>query len=365
MKTKISEVGQLLKSTFQGWMKRDPFKESAIIAYYSIFSLPSLLVIIINVIGFFFAKDVISTEISRQIESAMGQDAAKEIAGIVNNANQAKAGLIPGIVAAVTLLIGATGVFVQLQTVLNNIWGVRQNTTGGIMQTVKNRIFSFGLILSIGFLLLVSLAVSSILASISHWLKSTISPGIATMMYAIEFVISLGVISVLFGLMFKFLPDVKIVWKNVWAGALMTGFLFMLGKYGLSLYFGKANPGSVYGAAGSIVLVLLWVSYSSMIVFFGAEFTKQYALSRGAAIEVTRDAEIIEHNIARTLIPEEHVPAHQSTTFKTVKSEQELERKLDKRSLHLAIKGRQIKEQIIDIFKQRKNQGPREENQAK
>lgn len=294
MKVKFKGIGSILKSTFREWLNEDPFRQSAVIAYYAIFSLPALLVLIINVAGLFFGKEAINGEISRQIGGIMGDDTAKSVEGIIAKASETKAGIISTIIAVVTLLFGATGVFVQLQKTLNMIWDVRQKPDQGIMVEVRHRLFSFGLILSIGFLMLVSLVVSSVLAALSHYLEGVFPDAIAYLFFAVEFAFSLAIISVLFLLMFKFLPDVRMKWSDLTIGAVITGLLFMLGKYGLSIYFGKADPASAYGAAGSIVLILLWVSYSSMIVFFGAEFTKQYAVYHGAHIEPTKIAEKVD-----------------------------------------------------------------------
>jgi membrane protein len=276
----------------------------------------------------------------------------------VENANQTKAGLVPGIIAIVLLITGATGVFVQLQIVLNQIWNVKQKSQNGVLAIVKNRIFSFGLILAIGFLLLISLVVSSVLASVSHWLEAAFSPAVAYLMYAIEFVVSLGVVSMLFALMFKYLPDVKIAWRSVWMGALLTGFLFIIGKYGLSLYFGKATPGSVYGAAGSIILVLLWVSYSSVIMFFGAEFTKQYAIAKKHSIEVKDTAEAIDNNVAGS---NRNQPLDKKAIDKLINEvnaeqikpmdEDELQKEINRRELHLIVQEIIVRDRIANFFR--------------
>lgn len=294
MKIKIAGFLPILKKTYKGWNEDDPFRQSAIIAYYAIFSLPALLVLIINIAGVFFGKDVVSGEISGQIESVMGAETAKQISEIVGKASETKAGVISTILAVFTIIFGATGVFIQLQKTLNQIWDVRQKTTKGFLKMLKNRLFSFGLIMSIGFLLLVSLVVSSLLAAVSTWLKDILPDIVAVLFFVLEFIVSMSVITVLFALMFKVLPDVKTKWKDVIIGSLLTGFLFILGKYALSFYFGKAAPASAYGVAGSIVLILLWVSYSSMILFFGAEFTKQYAVYHKREIIPTKDADKIE-----------------------------------------------------------------------
>ncbi len=294
MKIRFVGLGKIFKNTFKKWKENDPFRQSAVIAYYAIFSLPALLVLIINIIGSFFGKEALTGEISHQVEGIMGAETAEQVSDIVTKAGEVKAGIISSIIAIITIIFGATGVFVQLQQTLNQIWGVKQKPNNGFFVMLKNRLFSFGLIISIGFLLLISLAVSSVLAAFSHWLEAVFSEGIAYLFFILEFIISFTVISVLFSLMFKVLPDVKMRWRNVLVGSCLTGVLFIIGKYGLSFYFGKAEPASVYGAAGSIILILLWVSYSSMIVFFGAEFTKQYAIYHGAKIVPTKDAEKTE-----------------------------------------------------------------------
>ncbi|MEO5644305.1 MAG: YihY/virulence factor BrkB family protein [Bacteroidia bacterium] len=309
MKINFKSFFPILKATYKGWNADDPFRQSAIIAYYAIFSLPALLVLIINVAGVFFGKEAVGTHISSQIANILGADTAKQISEIVSNASETKAGVISTILAIATILFGATGVFVQLQKTLNQIWDVRQKKTKGIMKMLKNRLFSFGLIMSIGFLLLVSLVVSSLLAALSEWMKGVFPEIVAVLFFTLEFIVSLSVITVLFALMFKVLPDVKIKWKDVAVGSAVTGILFMLGKYALSIYFGKADPASAYGVAGSVVLVLLWVSYSSMILFFGAEFTKQYAVYHGHDIVPTKDADKIE--AGQDSLEQEHEAANE------------------------------------------------------
>jgi membrane protein len=183
------------------------------------------------------------------------------------------------------LIVGATTVFAQFQKSLNIIWDVEADPEkSGIKTLLKTRIFSFGLIVSIGFLLLVSLVVTSVLTALSGWVKQHFPDSVLVLFQILNFIVSFGIVTVLFALMFRFLPDAKIQWRYVWLGSAITALLFTIGKSLLGLYFGKAEPGSVYGAAGSIVLILLWVSYSSMIVFFGAEFTRTYTDERGPGV---------------------------------------------------------------------------------
>ncbi len=273
----LKDIGKLMKITFAAWVKKDPFRESAIIAYYAIFSIPGLLLLIISVTGYFFGKDVVSQNIFDQVATTMGRDTANQVKDMLFNASQVKSTLLGSIIGIIILLIGATGVFVELQKTLNSIWQVKVVPQRGILQMLKSRLFSFGLIFAIAFLLLISLVVSAALAAMSNWIKADTSEAGLYFFHILNFVLSLAIISTLFALMFKILPDAQIKWKHVWLGSIVTGLLFTIGKTALAFYFGKAEPTSIYGATGSVVLILLWVSYSSMIMFFGAEFTAAYA----------------------------------------------------------------------------------------
>jgi membrane protein len=361
MKVRIKGIGSILKKTFREWNASDPFRQSAVIAYYAIFSLPALLVLIINVAGFFFEKEAINGEISRQIGGIMGEETAETVEGIVKKAGEVKAGVISTVIAVVTIIFGATGVFVQLQKTLNEIWNVKLKPDVGFMVELRHRLFSFGLIISIGFLMLISLVISSLLAALSHYFEAIFPEAIAYLFYALEFVVSLAVISTLFLLMFKFLPDVKNRWKDLILGSVITGLLFMFGKYGLSIYFGKAEPASVYGAAGTIVLVLLWVSYSSMIVFFGAEFTQQYALYHGIKAAPTEVAEKFDSSersgvmggvqaekekSAEKKSPYRREQVKHASIMKKVSSKKELEDEITRLEARLAVKKIAIKQQL-------------------
>ncbi len=276
MKSIIRNTGTLFKNTFTGWMNTDPFRQSAVIAYYAIFSMPGLLVLIVAIAGYFFGKETVSENILSQISSTMGTATAVQIKDILTKSSASKSTLFGSIVGILILLMGATGVFVQLQKTLNIIWKVETVTKKGIVAVLRARLFSFGLILAIAFLLLISLVISAMITAVTDILSAEKLNILPVLLHVANFVISLGVISFLFALLFKILPDVKIKWRYVWLGALVTGMLFTIGKTALTYYFEKASPESAYGAAGSVVLILLWVSYSSMILFFGAEFTYQY-----------------------------------------------------------------------------------------
>ncbi len=271
------KIGKLIKATVSNWWKMEPFRQSAVIAYYAIFSLPALLVIIITVAGFAFGADAIDGKIYGQIKDTMGVETADQIKIMLAKAMESKTSVLATIIGIFTMLLGLIGVFVELQKILNMIWKVEAAPQNGRWKFLRNRIFSFGLLLSTAFLLMVFLVISTVLSAASELLHADSSNLLLVLFQIVNFIVSLGTISFLFALMFKFLPDAKINWRQVWIGALITGILFTIGKTALAFYFGKAEPGSGYGAAGSIILILLWTSYSSMILFLGAVFTHTYS----------------------------------------------------------------------------------------
>ncbi|MFD2163532.1 YihY/virulence factor BrkB family protein [Paradesertivirga mongoliensis] len=290
-KFKIRDIPNLLKETYKDWMDDEPFDLSAIVAYYSIFSLPALLIIIVTVAGIAFGREEVQNQLSGQIGSMIGADTAKDVQAMIVSSQQQDNKGIALIIGIATLLFGATGVFMALQKSLNRVWEVKADPKkSGIKTLVKARAVSFGIILAIGFLLLISLTLTAGLTALSDWIKLRLPDIFLYLFYVINFLITLGIISLLFALLFRFLPDVKIEWRSVWTGAIITALLFVLGKYALAFYFGQAEPGSTYGAAGSIILILLWVSYSCLIMFFGAEFTQVYAKKYGHSIEPNANA---------------------------------------------------------------------------
>ena len=291
MELHFKNTPQLLKIAFSNWWKKDPFKESAVIAYYAIFSLPGLLVVILTVAGYFFGAEAVNGQMKSQISSSMGADTADQMQQMIKFASQSKNSMWATIIGIATILVGATGVFAQFQKSLNIIWEVKvDESKAGILAVLRVRLFSFGLILSLAFVLIASLVISTTLAAFGNWLSGHFSDSIIFLIQAVNILLSLLILALLFALMFKFFPDAKIKWNHVWVGSILTAILFELGKILLSLYFGRANPGSGYGAAGSIILILLWVSYSSMIVFFGAEFTHAYAEFHDAYIPPDKNA---------------------------------------------------------------------------
>jgi len=252
MRVRLNDIYTISKTALKEWWLKDPFRESAVIAYYSIFSLPGLLLIIITLAGYFFGRDVANSRVIEQFTKMLGTETAEQIQNIIISASEKGSSIWATLFGLAIILFAATGVFAQ-------------------------RLFSIGVIVSIGFILIVSLVISTLLSAFGNWLSSHFSDSFVIVLQAINFLVSLAILTVLFALMFKYLPDAKIKWKYVWIGSIVTALLFEIGKFGLGYYFGKANPGTDYGAAGSIILILLWASYSSMIVFYGAEFTRAYA----------------------------------------------------------------------------------------
>lgn len=300
---KILEFWKLFKIAFKQWIDKDPFRESAIIAYYAIFSLPGLMVVLITLAGYFFGKSEISGYMNEQIASALGDDTAKQIQVITDKAYDEDASVLATIMGIGTILLGATGVFIQFQKSLNNIWGVKPDSSkSGLWQIIKARLFSLGLIVTIAFLLLISLVITTILSALGGWMQANWPDYIMFLFHILNFIFSLAVISLLFAMMFRFLPDAKIKWRTVWTGAVLTAILFVLGKSALGIYFGQAEPGSGYGAAGFIILILLWTSYSSMIVFYGAEFTKAVSDLRYGKVEPSDHA--VEHDPCEEVMKE-------------------------------------------------------------
>lgn len=286
----LRDFGVLLKETFSQWTEREPFANSIVIAYYTIFSLPGLMVIIINVAGYFYDKGEITSRLTGQIQNMIGGDTARDIEAIIGNASQSKGSTLATLLGIATLIFGATGVFYQMQQILNKMWEVKPKPKQMILKIIKDRIFSFGLILAVGFLLLVSLALSAGLSAFSDWVSVHLSESLNVVFHVADIALSLAIITILFASIYKFLPDAQIRWKDVWPGAILTALLFTLAKFALGLYFGKSDPGSTYAAAGSIILIMLWVSYAGLILLFGAEFTQVYAKRYGKEIRPTAAA---------------------------------------------------------------------------
>jgi len=258
------------------WIENDPFGKSAIISYYTLFSLPSLLMIVAWIAGELFGVDAVRGKIATKLGAFIGEGASNAIEGMIANASVKEGSTLTVIIGVVMLLFGATGVFVRLKKAMNDIWEVEPKKTVWL-QTILDRLISFGMIWVLGFLFLVSLVLSFILKIVSDQI-GTFAPKIAEVA-AISFgyLLTFVVITGLFAALFKILPDIKIRWKTTLYGAALTTALFLVGEFLMGYYFSRSDPTSVYGGASSVVLILLWVYYTCLILFYGAEFTFQYA----------------------------------------------------------------------------------------
>ena len=291
MRFKVKTILSLLKEAFKEWQQDKASLLAAALAYYTVFSITPLLVIAIAIVGAVFGQDTARGEILAQMNDLVGEQGAKAIEMALDNASQPEISSIASIISVVILLIGASGVFAQLQEALNTVWNVKAKPNGGIWLFIRKRLLSFGMVLAIGFLLLVSLVLSAVLSGISK-LEVDLLPGLNSFWEFLNFSVSFGFIAVLFALIYKYLPDVKIRWKDVWVGAFTTALLFSLGKYLIGLYLGRGSLGSAYGAAGSLIVFLAWVFYSAQILLFGAELTQVYARRYGRNIRPNSHAEM-------------------------------------------------------------------------
>lgn len=280
---------KLLKDTYLSWDKNDPWAKSAVIAYYALFSLPSLLIITVHFAGVFFGREAVEGKITGEISGLIGQGSAELIQAMIINSALSESSVLFIIFGIGILIFGATGVFFQLQKALNDIWSVRSKKNN-IVDTLKRRVVSFGMVLIIGLLMLISLILSTAVNAISDFIGNYYTEFSSQFIQFLNFVFSQIIVTALFAAIFTILPDVKIKWKTNLIGAFMTSLLFLAGKFLIGFYFAKSDPASVYGAAGSVVLVLLWVYYTCLILFFGAEFTVNWALFRKIKIEPTSNA---------------------------------------------------------------------------
>ncbi len=296
----VSEyIRTFLKVIQQAWGEFDTdkgFKLSASLAYYTIFSISPMLIVIISLCGIFLGKQAIEGQIYEQINTMVGEQAALQIQEMIKNVSaQGNKSYIASIIGLGTLLIGATGVFAEIQSSINFIWGIKPKPKRGFLKVLLNRLLSFSLIISMGFILLVSLTLSGIILAFNQKLSVWL-PGFSTELILIgNHGLTFLVISLLFAIIFKVLPDASIRWKDVMIGAIITALLFMLGRYMIGLYIGMSNLGMSYGAAASLVVILVWVYYSSIILYFGAEFTQVYADHFGKGVLPKSYSVLVKH----------------------------------------------------------------------
>ena len=288
---KRKSIWQFLKTTISEWVEAEPFQLAAPLSYYTLFSLAPLLLIAIGVAGFVFGREAAQNQIVETLQGMIGQDSAQTVQEMIQTSNEKpKTGMLSTIIGFVALLFGAGGVVGQLQTSLNKMWEVTPKPGQGIWGFLRQRFFSFAMVLAIGFLLLVSLVVTAVLSSFTSMLSSFL--GDATFVaHAIDILVSFGFVTLLFALIYKYVPDVEIQWRDVWIGAALTSILFTIGKYLIGLYLGTSGVSSAFGAAGSLITILVWVYYSSLIFFLGAEFTRVYATEYGSGVAPAENAQ--------------------------------------------------------------------------
>jgi membrane protein len=284
-------IWQFLKTTINEWIEAEPFQLAAALSYYTLFSLAPLLLIAIGVAGFVFGREAAQNQIVETLQGMIGQESAQTVQEMIQASNEKpKTGMLSTAIGFVALLFGAGGVVGQLQTSLNRIWEVTPKPGQGIWGFIRQRFFSFAMVLGIGFLLLVSLVVTAVLSSFTGMLSSWL--GDATFVaHAVDLLVSFGFVTLLFALIYKYVPDVEIQWRDVWVGAALTAILFTIGKYLIGLYIGTSGVTSTFGAAGSLITILVWVYYSSLIFFLGAEFTRVYATEYGSGVAPAENAQ--------------------------------------------------------------------------
>src|SRR5205809_2202472 len=281
----VADSLSLLKQTFLEWLEDKAPQLGAALAYYTVFSLAPLVLLLLAIVGFVFHNDPAGAwrKVTEQMSYFLDKSAIDVVENIAQKASQPNKGLLATIIGILLALFGASGLFGQLQNALNTIWGVKAKPGGGISGFLRSRFLSFAMVAGVCFLLLVSLVLESLLKSFSHYVQVMLPGGIviAVVVYS---VFDLAVVVLLFASIFKFLPDVKIQWRDVWIGALITAIFFAIGKWALGLYLGSGTAASAYGAASSLITLLLWIYYSSQILLFGAEFTQVYAARAGRAL---------------------------------------------------------------------------------
>ena len=285
-------IYDLVKDTIRACISGDIITQGAALSYYTFFAIAPLFVIALAIAGFWFGEAAARRELFGQLNQLVGKEGGDAIQSVVTAASKSKAGFWATCIASGTLAVAATGVFVQLQSSLNKVWSVQPKPGKGLRNFIRHRLLSFAMVLGVGFLLLVSLVCSAGMSALGNFLGDYVT-GKEVLLKLLNFGLSLGIITVLFTMIFKFLPDVKIAWRDVWLGGFITAVLFNMGKFLIGLYLGRNTLSSVYGTMGSLVIVLLWVYYSAQILFFGAQFTRIYALKFGMKPQPVRGAKFI------------------------------------------------------------------------
>jgi membrane protein len=292
VRVQVKQVGEIVKETASNWLDDKAPRLAASLALYTLMSLAPLLILAVSVAGLMFGDEAARGQIAHQLAGVLGDKGALAIQAILTNAKTPSSGVLGTVVGLALALFGASGVFGELQGTLNTIWDVDSKPGRGVWGFIRDRFFSFTLVLGVAFLLLVSLVVSAGLAAIGAYLSHML-PGGVVLWQAANFVISLGVITLLFATIYKVVPDVTIRWRDVWVGSAVTAVLFSIGRFAIGLYVGRSTVASPFGAAGSVVALVVWVYYSAQILFFGAELTEVYARRHGSRIMPTKNAVLV------------------------------------------------------------------------
>jgi membrane protein len=287
MKKKITFKGlwEVLMNSFNGFLDDKVLKLSGALAYFTIFSLGPMLIVAIFFADIFYGRDAIEGNIYLQTKSLIGPAAAIQIQEVIKNASLSGKTHFTAIIGFITLLVGATSVFSEIQDSVNMIWNLKAKPKKGWLKILVNRVLSFSVVVGLGFLLLVSLIITALVEAMSNHLYHVFPHITVAIVYLVNLLLTLIITTLLFSVIFKVLPDAKIKWKDVLVGSITTAILFMLGKFGITFYIGSSNIGSTYGTAGSLIVILIWIYYSAIILYFGAEFTKAYAAHYGSRIE--------------------------------------------------------------------------------
>ncbi len=289
----LKKFFHIIKKTASAFSQDNCIKLSASLSYYTIFAIGPLLVIIISLSAIFYGREAIQGELYGKISGLIGSDAAIQVQDIIKKSQHANKGIIATVIGTVILVIGATGIFTEIQDSINYIWSLRAKPKRGIIKYLINRLLSFFLIVSLGFLLLASLVINALMDLLSDRLTTLFAHSVVYIFYVVNYLIIFLIISVLFAIIFKVLPDGKIKWRDAFTGAGFTAILFIIGKAAIGYYLGKSSLGATYGTAASVIVILAWVYYTSIILYFGAEFTKVYALEYGGGIVPDKTAVFI------------------------------------------------------------------------
>jgi membrane protein len=297
----IKKYFRVLKEAFGAFNQDNCMKLSAALSYYTVFAIGPLLVIVISLSGWFYGQEAVQGKLYGQISGLVGAEAALQLQEIIKNVQQTGGGVIGTIIGSVVLFLGATGIFTEIQDSINWIWSLRAKPKRGLLKLLLNRLLSFSLVVSLGFLLLVSLVASALMDLLNERLTKMFPDTMVVVLYIINLLLVFAVISILFAVIFKVLPDGKIKWKDAFIGASFTAVLFLIGKTAIGLYLGNSKLGATYGAAASVIIILTWVYYTSIILYFGAEFTKIYALEYGGGIVPNKTAVFIIKSEAKEI----------------------------------------------------------------